>query len=124
MKEEKYFDFLTDEENAAINKRCEELKEEHDIDDVFVFVDSKIRRGKKERMIGYFKSPQTTKEISVYLYNANSDPVEANRSLAKSCFLDGDKDLVDVEKYYITTGLMNDIIKIVPQGAGAEFKAF
>lgn len=118
------FDFLTDEENKKIQAKCEALKDTHEIDDVFVFVDNRIRRGKNKRMIAYFKTPQTTKEISVYLYNANSDPVEANRKLAKTCFLDGDRDLVDVEKYYVTTGLMNEVIKLIPQGIEGEIKAF
>ena len=65
----------------------------------------------KELYIGYFRQP-SFQPFSKYLIAAQSNQAVAMRTLAKDCFLEGDKDLVDDDSLFIF-GLMAQLTKII-----------
>lgn len=67
----------------------------------------------KEVYVGYFKQP-TFADFSKYLAASQKDQVVAMRVLAKDCFLDGDKELVDNDSLFLfgLMGQLSEIIKI------------
>lgn len=70
----------------------------------------------KEMYIGYFRQP-SFQAFSKYLTAAQSNQAVAMRTLAKDCFLDGDKDLVDDDSLFLF-GLMGQLTKIIEMRHG------
>lgn len=70
----------------------------------------------KPLYIGYFRQP-TFQAFSKYLAASQTNQAVAMRNLAKDCFLDGDKDLVDDDSLFLF-GLMGQLTKIIEMRHG------
>lgn len=70
----------------------------------------------KAHYIGYFREP-TFKSFSKYLALSQNDQAVAMRGLAKDCFLDGDKELIDDDSLFLF-GLMGQLNKIISMRHG------
>ena len=65
----------------------------------------------KPLYVAYFKRPNTM-QFSLWMNQAQKDPVMANKTLAQGTFVDGDKDLVDNEDLFLY-GAMSKIAQLI-----------
>ena len=110
---EESVDTLEPELLASIEKKAKELKEKNpDKKIIFpIVVDGNVEFGEKEHYVGYFCQP-SFKTFSKYLTAAQNNQAVAMRVLAKDCFVDGDRDLVDDDSLFLF-GLMGQLSKII-----------
>ncbi len=103
---------------ASIEKKVKELKAQNpDKKMIFpIVVDGNVDFGEKEHYVGYFCQP-SFKTFSKYLSAAQNNQAVAMRVLAKDCFLDGDKELVDDDSLFLF-GLMGQLSKIIEMRHG------
>lgn len=103
---------------ASIEKKAKELKEKNpDKKIIFpIVVDGNVEFGEKEHYVGYFCQP-SFKTFSKYLTAAQNNQAVAMRVLAKDCFVDGDRDLVDDDSLFLF-GLMGQLSKIIEMRHG------
>lgn len=103
---------------ASIEKKTKELKEKNpDKKIIFpIVVDGNVEFGEKEHYVGYFCQP-SFKTFSKYLTAAQNNQAVAMRVLAKDCFVDGDRDLVDDDSLFLF-GLMGQLSKIIEMRHG------
>lgn len=102
---------------AEIQKRVAELKAANPkIKVIFPLVVEGTEFDDKEFYIGYFQQPSFT-AFSKYLSAAQTNQAVAMRQLAKDCFLDGDKELVDDDSLFLF-GLMGQLSKIIEMRNG------
>lgn len=107
---------MTVETQQEIEKKAEELKAEHKLKVVFPIVVEGNDYDDKEAYIGYFKQP-SFKAFSKYLSASQNDQAVAMRNLAKECFVDGDKELVDDDSLFLF-GLMGQLGQIIQMRHG------
>lgn len=103
---------LTLQQEADIKKKAAELKSEKKLRKVFpmvVFGDTTC--DEKEFYVAYMSEP-TFPQFSKFMAASKKDEVMAMRTLAKDCFLDGDKELVDNESLFLF-GLMAQLSEII-----------
>ena len=115
---EESVDTLEPELLASIEKKAKELKEKNP-DKKIIFplvVDGNVEFGEKEHYVGYFCQP-SFKTFSKYLTAAQNNQAVAMRVLAKDCFVDGDRDLVDDDSLFLF-GLMGQLSKIIEMRHG------
>ena len=115
---EESVDTLEPELLASIEKKAKELKEKNP-DKKLIFpivVDGNVEFGEKEHYVGYFCQP-SFKTFSKYLTAAQNNQAVAMRVLAKDCFVDGDRDLVDDDSLFLF-GLMGQLSKIIEMRHG------
>ena len=115
---EESVDTLEPELLASIEKKAKELKEKNP-DKKIIFplvVDGNVEFGEKEHYVGYFCQP-SFKTFSKYLTAAQNNQAVAMRVLAKDCFGDGDRDLVDDDSLFLF-GLMGQLSKIIEMRHG------
>lgn len=115
---EESVDTLEPELLASIEKKAKELKEKNpDKKIIFpIVVDGNVEFGEKEHYVGYFCQP-SFKTFSKYLTAAQNNQAVAMRVLAKDCFVDGDRDLVDDDSLFLF-GLMGQLSKITEMRHG------
>ena len=115
---EESVDTLEPELLASIEKKAKELKEKNpDKKIIFpIVVDGNVEYGEKEHYVGYFCQP-AFKTFSKYLTAAQNNQAVAMRVLAKDCFVDGDRDLVDDDSLFLF-GLMGQLSKIIEMRHG------
>ena len=115
---EESVDMLEPELLASIEKKAKELKEKNpDKKIIFpIVVDGNVEFGEKEHYVGYFCQP-SFKTFSKYLTAAQNNQAVAMRVLAKDCFVDGDRDLVDDDSLFLF-GLMGQLSKIIEMRHG------
>ncbi|MGM9778694.1 MAG: hypothetical protein ACI3ZD_10225 [Prevotella sp.] len=115
---EESVDTLEPELLASIEKKAKELKEKNpDKKIIFpIVVDGNVEFGEKEHYVGYFCQP-SFKTFSKYLTAAQNNQAVAMRVLAKDCFVDGDRDLVDDDSLFLF-GLMGQLSKIIEMRHG------
>ena len=97
---------LTLEQEAQIKEKAAALKAEKKTRKVYpmvVFGDTDC--GEKEFYVAYMGEP-TFPQFSKFMAASKKDEVNAMRLLARDCFLDGDKELVDNESLFLF-GLMS-----------------
>lgn len=70
----------------------------------------------KELYIGYFRQP-SFKSFSKYLSAAQKDQAVAMRQLARDCFIEGDKELIEDESLFLF-GLMGQLAQIIEMRNG------
>lgn len=101
-----------------IEKKVEDLKSQNpDKKMVFpIVVDGNTDFGEKEYYVGYFCQP-SFKTFSKYLTASQNNQAVAMRVLAKDCFMDGDKELVDDDSLFLF-GLMGQLSKIIEMRHG------
>lgn len=81
-----------------------------------IVVDGNPDYDEKEHYIGYFSQPSFS-TFSKYLSASQANQAVAMRQLAKDCFLDGDKELVDDDSLFLF-GLMGQLSKIIEMRNG------
>jgi len=80
--------------------RIKELKEEHQLKKVFaIVVAGDAATGEQNFYIGYFKRPNMH-VLGTYLSMVQKDVIQAASNLAKLCFLEGDKELINDEDIF------------------------
>lgn len=105
---------LSKELEEKINAKVAALKEENPkLKVIFPIVVKGEEYDTKEMFIGYFRQPDF-KTFSKYLTAVQRDSAVGMLTLAKDCFLDGDRDLVDNDSLFLfgTMGQLNKIISM------------
>lgn len=95
-----------------IKKKAQELKAEKKLRKVYpmvVFGDTEA--GEKEYYVAYLAEPSFP-QFSKFMAASKKDEVQAMRTLAKDCFLEGDKELVDNDSMFLF-GLMGQLSEII-----------
>jgi hypothetical protein len=113
-KEEIIIEGLTPEIEEQIANKVNELKAANPKDRIFpIAVEGDVDYGEKPVYVGYFKQPSFP-IFSKYLAASQKDQAIAMRSLARDCFLDGDKELIDNDSLFLfgLMGQLSEIIKI------------
>ncbi len=113
-KEEIIIEGLTPEIEEQIANKANELKAANPKDRIFpIAVEGDVDYGEKPVYVGYFKQPSFP-IFSKYLAASQKDQAIAMRSLARDCFLDGDKELIDNDSLFLfgLMGQLSEIIKI------------
>lgn len=103
---------LTLEQEGEIKKKALKLKADKNLRKVYpmvVFGDTES--GEKEFYVAYMAEP-TFPQFSKFMAASKKDEVTAMKSLAKDCFVDGDKELVDNESLFLF-GLMGQLSEII-----------
>lgn len=103
---------LTLQQEAEIKKNANRIKEEKKQRKVYpmvVFGDASV--GEKEYYVAYLGEP-TFPQFSKFMLASKKDEVMAMKSLAKDCFIDGDKELVDNDSLFLF-GLMGQLSEII-----------
>lgn len=103
---------LTLEQETEIKEKAQKLKAEKKLRKIFpmvIFGDAST--GEKEFYVAYMGEP-TFPQFSKFMTASKRDEVSAMRTLAKDCFLDGDKELVDNESLFLY-GLMGQLSEII-----------
>ena len=115
---EESVDTLEPELLASIEKKAKELKDKNPEKKIIfpIVVDGNVEFGEKEHYVGYFCQP-SFKAFSKYLTAAQNNQAVAMRVLAKDCFIDGDRDLVDDDSLFLF-GLMGQLSKIIEMRHG------
>lgn len=103
---------LTLAQEEQIRKRAKELKAEKKLRKVYpmvVFGDTENEE--KEIYVAYLGEPSFA-QFSKFMAASKKDEVMAMRTLAKDCFVEGDKELVDDESLFLF-GLMGQLSEII-----------
>lgn len=119
-KEKEIFDEdgkLVAELQKAIDVKAAKLKEEKGIRVIYPLVVEGREYDEKDVYIGYFQQPNF-KVFSKYLSASQSNNALAMRNLAKDCFVDGDKELIDDDSLFLF-GLMGQLSQIIEMRNGA-----
>lgn len=108
---------VSDELRIIIEKKVKELKDKDSkLRVIFPIVVEGDEYDDKEVYVGYFRQP-SFQSFSKYLTAAQSNQAVAMRTLAKDCFLDGDKELVDDDSLFLF-GLMGNLSEIIKMRNG------
>ena len=103
---------LTLQQEAEIKKKASELKTDKKLRKVYpIVVFGDTASGEKETYVAYLGEP-TFPQFSKFMAASKKDEVMAMKTLAKDCFLDGDKELVDNESLFLF-GLMGQLSEII-----------
>lgn len=103
---------LTLEQEAQIKKQAAELKTQKKLRKVHamvVFGDPDC--GEKEFYVAYMQEP-TFPVFSKFMAASKKDEVMAMRALARDCFIEGDRELVEDESLFLF-GLMGQLSEII-----------
>ena len=96
---------LSLEQEIKIKEKALKLKEEK----MVVFGDT--ANGEKEIYVAYMSEPSFP-QFSKFMAASKKDEVIAMRTLARDCFVDGDKELVDDESLFLF-GLMGQLSELI-----------
>jgi len=98
---------------AEIKAKAEKLKENVGVKRIIPLVIEGDEFDSKDFYVGYFRQP-STKTFSKYVTAAQSDNIVAMKVLAKDCFVDGDKELLDDESLFLfgLMGRLQELIKM------------
>ena len=103
---------LTLTQETEIKKKASELKADKKSRKVYpIVVFGDTASGEKEIYTAYLGEP-TFPQFSKFMAASKKDEVMAMKTLAKDCFLDGDKELVDNESLFLF-GLMGQLSEII-----------
>jgi hypothetical protein len=103
---------LTLKHEAEIKEKAKALKSEKKVRKVYpMVVFGDIESGEKEFYVAYMGEPAFP-QFSKFMAASKKDEVMAMRTLAKDCFLDGDRELVDNESLFLF-GLMGQLSEII-----------
>lgn len=102
---------LTDDIKAKIKEKAEELKAKNKLRKVFAVTVNGDDDDDKPLYVAYLRRPNLI-QFSQYMSFAQKDVVQANKMLAQSIFLDGDRELVDDEELFLY-GLMPQLANLL-----------
>jgi hypothetical protein len=97
---------------GEIKKKALEIKEQKKLRKVYpmvVFGDT--GNGEKEHYVAYLSEPNFP-QFSKFMAASKKDEVMAMRTLARDCFLEGDRELVDDDSKFLF-GLMGQLSEII-----------
>lgn len=103
---------LSLQQEAEIKEKAQALKAENKIRKIYpmvVFGDATI--GEKKFYVTYMREP-TFPQFSKFMTASKRDEVSAMRTLAKDCYVDGDKELIDDDSLFLF-GLMGQLSEII-----------
>lgn len=103
---------LTQEQQAKIREKAIKLRGEKKLRKVYpmvVFGDTDC--GEKEHYVAYMSEP-TFPQFSKFMAASKKDEVLAMRTLARDCFVDGDRELVDNDSLFLF-GLMGQLSELI-----------
>ena len=108
---------LTPERIKEVEEKVASLKKANPKSRIFpLAVEGDPDFDEKDVYIGYFKQPSFI-EFSKYLAASQKDQAVAMRALARDCFLDGDKCLIDDDSLFLF-GLMGQLSEIIKMRQG------
>lgn len=108
---------LTLKQEEDIRAQALKLKTEKKLRKVYsMVVFGDLACDEKEVYIAYLSEP-TFPQFSKFMTASKRDEVTAMRTLAKDCFLDGDKELVDNDSLFLF-GLMGQLSEIITTRQG------
>ena len=108
---------LPKEVQKQLEKKVAELKETKKLKVIFpIVIDGNPEFDEKELYIGYFQQPNFS-VFSKYITASSKDQATAMRQLAKDCFVDGDRELIDDDSLFLF-GLMGQLSKIIEMRNG------
>lgn len=97
---------------TEIKEKAQKLKTEKKIRKVYpIVVWGDVACGEKDVYVAYLTEPSFP-QFSKFMAASKKDEVMAMRTLAKDCFIDGDKVLVDDESLFLF-GLMGQLSEII-----------
>lgn len=99
------------EVREQITKKIEELRTQTGNKRIQAIVVAGDEYDEKPLYVGYFKRPNTM-QFSLWMNQAQKDPVVANKTLAQNTFVSGDKELVDNEDLFLY-GTMSKIAQLI-----------
>lgn len=103
---------LTLEQETEIREKARRLKEEKKLRKIYpMVVFGETSDDEKEIYVAYMSEP-TFPQFSKFMAASKKDEVMAMKTLAKDCFVDGDKELVDNESLFLF-GLMGQLSDII-----------
>lgn len=103
---------LSIEQEEIIKEKAQVLKAENKLRKIYpmvVFGDTTIEE--KEFYVTYLREP-TFPQFSKFMAASKRDEVSAMRTLAKDCYVDGDKELIDDDSLFLF-GLMGQLSEII-----------
>lgn len=103
---------LTLQQETEIKEKAKKLKTEKKLRKIYpmvVFGDESCEE--KDIYVAYMAEP-TFPQFSKFMTASKRDEVTAMRTLAKDCFVDGDKELVDNDSLFLF-GLMGQLSEII-----------
>ena len=101
---------------AAIEKKVAELKENNPKARIIPLMVEGEGSAEKDIYVGYFVQPSFL-NFSKYLTLSQKDQASAMRQLAKDCFLDGDRELIDDDSLFLF-GLMGQLQHLIKMRGG------
>lgn len=99
------------EVSNEIAQKIQALKEQHGVKKVYVIVVEGDEDDDKPLYIAYFRRPNLM-QFSIYMNFVQKDLIQANKQLAQSVFLDGDRALVDDDDLFLY-GTMQQLSHII-----------
>lgn len=103
---------LTLEQETKIKETALKLKQEKKLRKIYpMVVFGEENCDEKEVYVAYLAEP-TFPQFSKFMAASKKDEVMAMRTLAKDCFIDGDRDLVDNESLFLF-GLMGQLSELI-----------
>ncbi len=103
---------LTLEQEKKIKETALKLKQEKKLRKIYpMVVFGEENCEEKEFYVAYLAEP-TFPQFSKFMAASKKDEVMAMRTLAKDCFIDGDRDLVDNESLFLF-GLMGQLSELI-----------
>ena len=103
---------LTLEQETQIKEKAVKLKAEKKLRKIYpLVVFGDVSCSEKEIYVAYMAEP-TFSQFSKFMAASKKDEVMAMKTLAKDCFIEGDKELVDDESLFLF-GLMGQLSEII-----------
>lgn len=91
---------LSEEQQNAIKAKIAEIKAKNNIKRVFAIVVEGDDEDDKPMYVGYFRNPNIM-HFSAYMSFVTKDAVQAALNLAKSTFVEGDRELIDDDDIFL-----------------------
>mgnify|MGYP005956553873 CR=1 FL=1 len=103
---------LTLEQETQIKEKAAALKADKKLRKVYpMVVFGDIECGEKEFYVAYMAEPSFP-QFSKFMASSKKDEVNAMRTLARDCFIEGDHELIDNESLFLF-GLMGQLSEII-----------
>lgn len=102
---------LTMKQESEIKEKAQKIKEEKKLRKIYPMVVFGEAGDEKEVYVAYMSEP-TFPQFSKFMAASKKDEVMAMRTLAKDCFIDGDRELVDNDSMFLF-GLMGQLSELI-----------
>lgn len=109
-------DILDPKVQAAIEKKVTDLKANNPKAKIIPLLVEGDGDDEKDIYVGYFSQPSFI-NFSKYLTLSQKDQASAMRQLAKDCFVDGDRELIDNDSLFLF-GLMGQLQHLIKMRGG------